>query len=59
MLCMQVVQCDSKHYCSYELFLFLGHASLAMAQEQQTTISFAIHEQQPKLLHPRDIHNNM
>ena len=49
MFCKQAVQCESKYYCSYERFLFLGHASLALAQEQQTSISFANLGQQPKL----------
>ena len=46
---MQAVQCESKYLFSYEHFLFLGHASLALAHKQQTSISFAIHGQQPKL----------
>ena len=55
---MQVVQRESNCLFSYEHFRFLGHASLALAQKQQSPISFAIHGQQPRLCHPHDIHNN-
>ena len=46
---MQAVRYESDYLFSYEHFLFLGHASLALAHKQQTSISFAIHGQQPKL----------